>query len=355
MSLINFGKQIIYNFKNGVKSFTFANSNVDRVDDLNIIIHKMADAVVSGQFVKVNERGEEIEAKVPIEIASPNLLQDWKEMYKGAYIRCKLDGVVYLYKSGKTTHVLFEDECNYSYNNISKLNLVSYTDLYHSFTHTTGGKTIDILAKVRAKEAELIPFFDIGIKYDTMEIITRSKMINDIINLSDKAIKGAQHSYNLTAFKYLAPKSTDTKGWTPPFDKTDEQKLHENNKFQEQRDVKHGTLQVLDSPMEILDGMVDIKKLDAISHLDFSAERMCNMYGLPYKLFKGETKYDDLAVYVPQLFRNIQPWADSWTMTVCELNKQKGYRLSYKSVVENELMNYNDNQSSIIEGENEEE
>lgn len=354
MSLINFGKQIIYNIKNGVRSFKFADNKVDCVDDLNIINTKMADSFVSGKMVMVNANGDEVETQIPIDISNPNLIQDWKEMYREAYFRCKMDGVVYLYKTGKTNHILFEDECDYTYQNISKLNVISYLDIYQTFTHTTGGKRVDILAQVRAKEAELIPFFDIGIKYETMEIMTRSKMISDVINLSEKAMRGAQHSYNLTAFKYLVPKVGTAQGYRPPIDKTDQKKLEENNKFQEQRDVKHGTLQVLDSPMEIIDGMVDIKKLDAINHLDFAAERLCNMYGLPYKLFKGETKYDDLAVYVPQKYSNIQPFSDRWMKTICELNKVKGYRLSYEDVIDRELTNYNSTQSTLIEGENEE-
>lgn len=343
-----FGSTIVKNYINSwnLKRLSFGKDNFDwrNVDDLNIIINKLSDTFVSGTLTVLDDKGEATTKPVPNRITFGNPSEkDYRKLHKKIYEEKKKWGVAYLYfKSGTSYYLLENESCYISYKTINSLELTEWIDLYQSFKYTENGKTVDILSSIKDGNATLIPIFDLGFNFSCTSVKTRGEQICDILKLDEKALKAGQSMFNRTSMMLLAPKGSNS-DYIPAFDMNDEKIAEQREKFQESISIEKGAVNVLNKPYEVLDTNPDNRKLDVVNHVNFAKEGICNQFGYPYKLYRGETKFDDLKIHVPQLYLNMQPDSDAIMNAICTgLGIKERVRYDYSDIIEKTIPNYED-------------
>jgi len=110
----------------------------------------------------------------------------------------------------------------------------------------------------------------------------------------------------------------------------------QNNKFNKMFSIKKNAISVLNKSYDVLDTNPDNRKLDAPNSLNFAAERICNQYDYPYKLFRGETKFDDSEFIFSTLYLGtLQPEADKLMKVICDKMKiSEKIRIDYTKILE---------------------
>ena len=270
---------------------------------------------------------------------------------------CATEYLIYCFKL-ENYKVLQVNSCNIEYDNSNILKAAKFIDIYKKFTYSSGNSEVDILSAVKDGKAELKVIFDIGLNDKDYTITTRGEQIADILKLDEKAIRAGQNSFDRLALLFLSPKDKElTRTVT---DKTDDELLKEREKAQHDLNIDKGAVNFLNRSYEAVNTNPDNRKLDVVNHSNFTSERICNHYDYPYKLFRGDTKYDDLKVFYPMLFINIQPRSDEFLKALCEGTKtSEKVRMDYSDILEKTISTYEQagqqsNTTSTDEGASEE-
>jgi hypothetical protein len=124
---------------------------------------------------------------------------------------------------------------------------------------------------------------------------------------------------------------------------TDKQALKDNDKFNKNYSIKKNAVSVLNKSYKVIDN----RKLDAPNSLNFAAERICNQYDYPYKLFRGETKFDDAEFVFSTLYlQTLQPEADKLLKVICQgLKLKEKVRMDYTKVLEQSVSTFNSSEN----------
>lgn len=331
------------------KSLSFATSDTDweTTPDLDIILNKLCKSFVSGGLVVLGEDGEVLENKeVPPIILKPNLLiTDYITLFYRYLYLVKKYGVSWFYFKKSTYHLLENENCDVDYNRDGVLNATSYSDLIKRFKYTSNGKTYDLLNG----EGEVVPIFDIGYSHDNYSPISRSLQIEEVLKLSNSGIEALQGAFNRISMMLLTPKS-DSNGinMVKVANMTDKQAIKDNEKLNKNYSIRKNAISVLNKSYDVLDTNPDNRKLDAPNSLNFAAERICNQYDYPYKLFRGETKFDDAEFMFSTLYlQTLQPEADKLLKVICEnLNIKEKVRMDYTKILEQTVSTFNKSDNS---------
>lgn len=314
--------------------------------DLDIVLNKLCKGFISGRLVVIDDDGNVADdKKVPSVILSPNLLiPDYLTLFYRFLYLLKKYGVSWLYFKKSSYYLLENSNCDIDYNKHGIFNATSFLDLIRRFKYTTNGKTYDLLSG----DGEIVPIFDIGYSHDDYSAISRSLQIKEILKLSNGGIEALQGAFNRISMMLLSP-DNDSNGMNMVrvAKMTDKEALRDNEKFNNNYSVKKNAISVLNKSYKSLDTNPDNKKLDAPNSLNFAAERICNQYDYPYKLFRGETKFDDAEFMFSTLYlQALQPEADKLLKTITEnLNIKEKVRMDYSKVLEQTVSAFNRNKN----------
>lgn len=325
-------------------SLPFSASDIDweTTPDLDIVLNKLCKGFISGTLVVIDENGEAIENReVPVVVTKPNLLiPDYLTLFYRYLYLLKKYGVSWLYFKNSSYQLLENTNCDIDYKNDGLLNATSFSDLIRRFKYTTNGRTYDLLNS----DGEIIPIFDIGYSHDNYSAISRSEQIEEILKLSNVGVEALQGAFNRISMMLLTPEG-DSNGMNMVrvANITDKKALKDNEKFNSNYSIKKNAISVLNKSYKVLDTNPDNRKLDAPNSLNFAAERICNQYDYPYKLFRGETKYDDAEFTFSTLYlQTLQPEADKLLKVICEnLNIKEKVRMDYTKVLEQTVSTFN--------------
>lgn len=264
-------------------------------DDLELVLNKLANDFSSCQlFVGTEENTQ----PVPPVVVNPNLLSDWRSLFYRYFYLNKKYGVTYLWVTGAAVHVLENDNCNIDYNFINVLNLTSYNDIFRDFRYTSGGKTVNLLTE----DGIIIPVFDIGFSHNNYHPIVRAKQIEKTLRLSAQIKDALIGSFKRIALMLLSPKDSSGIPQVRISDLTDKNIKQQNEKFNDDFKLKDNAIAILNKSYDVVNTNPDNRKLNGIDTANHVLERICTRYGLNYKLIRGETKYDDLAIIAPEYY-----------------------------------------------------
>lgn len=330
-------------------SFSFATSDIDwqTTPDMDIVLNKLCKSFVSGSLVVLDESGEINEsATIPIKVTRPNLLvPDYISLFYRYLYLVKKHGVSWLYFKSSSYMLLENDNCEIEYNNEGLLNVTSFQELIKRFRYTENGKTHDLLSG----DGELVPIFDVGFSHNDYLAISRSRQIKEILKLSTQGIEALQGAFRRISMMLLTPKN-DSNGvnMVRVANMTEKEVQKANDKFNKNFSIKENAVSVLNKSYDVLDTNPDNRKLDAPNSLNFAAERICNQFDYPYKLFRGETKYDDAEFTFSMLYlQTLQPEADKLLKVICENMKIKEtVRMDYTSILEQTVSSFNKGDNS---------
>ena len=333
--------QIIFDKFN---SLPFSPSDLDweTTPDLDIVLNKLCKGFISGSLSVIDENGDVSENReVPAKILNPNLLiPDYLTLFYRYLYLLKKYGISWLYFKKSTYYLLENSNCDIDYNNKGLLNAASFSELIRRFKYTTNGKTYDLLNG----DGEVVPIFDIGYSHDRYDAISRSLQIKEILKLSNGGVEALQGAFNRISMMLLTPNG-DSNGinMVRVANISDKQAIKDNNKFNANYSIKKNAVSVLNKSYKVLDTNPDNRKLDAPNSLNFAAERICNQYDYPYKLFRGETKFDDAEFVFKTLYmQTLQPEADKLLKVICEnLKIKEKVRMDYTKVLEQTVSTFN--------------
>ena len=344
-----FSKDIFSMVLNRSQSFSFATSDNDwrTTDDLDIVLNKLAKAFTSGSLVVLDEKGKVKEGvEVPIQISKPNLLiPDYVPLFFRYLYLLKKYGVIWLYFKKSSYMLLENNNCEIEYKNSGLLNALNFQDLIKKFKYTTNGKLYDLLEG----DGELVPIFDIGFSHNDYLPISRSSQIKEILKVSNQAIEALQGAFRRISMMLLVPENDNTGAQMVRVSSlTDKEVIKENNKFNKNFSIKQNAISVLNKSYKVLDTNPDNRKLDAPNSLNFAAERICNQYDYPYKLFRGETKFDDAEFIFSTLYlQTLQPEADKLLKVICKKMEVKDkVRMDYSKILEQVVESFNKNNNT---------
>lgn len=340
---------------NGFGSFNFATADLDwkTTADLDIVLNKLSKAFVSGSLVVVGEDDKPKEnTPIPISVTTPSLLMpDYIQLFSRYLYLLKKNGIAWFYFQKNSYMLLENGNCEISFNKKGLLNVFSFNELLKSFKYTENGKTHDLLQG----EGELVPIFDIGFSHNDYLAISRSSQIKEVLKLSNQAIEALQGAFKRISMMLLAP-GNDSNGvnMVRVSNLTDKEVVKENNKFNKNFSIKQNAISVLNKSYKVLDTNPDNRKLDAPNSLNFAAERICNQYDYPYKLFRGETKYDDAEFTFSTLYmQTLQPEADKLLKVICEkMNVKEKVRMDYSKVLAMTVESFSKNTTSTDNSNN---
>ncbi|HAT75495.1 MAG TPA: hypothetical protein DCS19_01295 [Flavobacterium sp.] len=330
-------------------SWPFSTSDIDwkTTPDLDIVLNKLSKSFISGQLVVLNSSGEIDESKqIPPIISNPNLLGDYKSMfYRFLYLE-KQYGIAWFYFQKSSYFLLENDNCDIDFHrNKSIFNVTEFSELIRRFKYNENGTTRDLLNS----DGVLVPIFDIGFSHDDYLSICRGKQIKEILKLSNGAIEALQGAFNRISMMLLTPKS-DSNGinLVRVANMTDKDVEKNNYKFNSMFSIKKNAISVLNKSYDVLDTNPDNRKLDAPASLNWAAERICNQYDYPYKLFRGETKFDDAEFTFSTLYiQTLQPEADKLMKVICKYMKVKEtVRMDYSKVLEQTVSTFQKSNNS---------
>lgn len=325
-------------------SLPFSASDIDweTTPDLDIVLNKLCKGFISGSLVVIDDNGEVSEDKeVPVKVTSPNLLiPDYLTLFYRYLYLLKKYGVSWLYFKKSSYYLLENSNCDIDYNRKGILNATSYSELIRRFKYTTNGETYDLLNS----DGEVVPIFDIGYSHDNYAAISRSIQIKEILKLSNGGVEALQGAFNRVSMMMLTPQG-DSNGvnMVRVANMTDKKALKDNEKFNNNYSIKKNAISVLNKSYKVLDTNPDNRKLDAPNSLNFAAERICNQYDYPYKLFRGETKFDDAEFMFSTLYlQTLQPEADKLLKVICEnLKLKEKVRMDYTKILEQTVSTFN--------------
>jgi hypothetical protein len=330
-------------------SWPFSTSDIDwkTTPDLDIVLNKLCKSFVSGQLVILNAKGEIEEGKeVPAIISNPNLLVKYESLFYRFLYLLKKHGVSWLYFQKSSYFILENDNCDIDfYSNKSIFNVTDFSELIRRFKYNENGTTRDLLNS----DGVIIPIFDIGFSHNDYLAISRSRQIREILKLSNGAIEALQGAFNRISMMLLTPKS-DSNGinLVRAANLNDKDVEKQNDKFNQMFSIKKNAISVLNKSYDVLDTNPDNRKLDAPASLNWAAERICNQYDYPYKLFRGETKFDDAEFTFSTLYmQTIQPEADKLLKVICKYMKVKEIvRMDYSKVLEQTVSTFHKSNNS---------
>lgn len=336
-------------------SLPFSASDIDweTTPDLDIILNKLCKGFISGSLVVLDESGEVSESKeVPAKVTNPNLLiPDYLTLFYRYLYLLKKYGLSWLYFKKSSYYLLENTNCDIDYNTKGLLNVSSYSELIRRFKYTTNGRTYDLLNG----DGEVVPIFDIGYSHDSYDAISRSLQIKEILKLSNGGVEALQGAFKRISMMLLTPEgNSNGMNMVRVANMTDKEAVKANEKFNNNYSIKKNAISVLNKSYKVLDTNPDNRKLDAPNSLNFAAERICNQYDYPYKLFRGETKFDDAEFMFSTLYlQTLQPEADKLLKVICKhLKLKEKVRMDYTKVLEqtvstfNSAENKNDNTST---------
>ena len=148
----------------------------------------------------------------------------------------------------------------------------------------------------------IVPVFDIGFSHDNYFPIVRAKQIKKTLKLSAQIKDALIGSFKRIALMLLSPKDSSGIPQVRISDLNDKDIKQQNNKFNDDFKLKDNAIAVLNKSYDVVDTNPDNKKLNGIDTANHALERICVRYGLNYKLIRGETKYDDLAIIAPEYY-----------------------------------------------------
>jgi hypothetical protein len=333
-------------------SLPFATSDVDwkTTDDLDIVLNKLSKAFVSGSLVVLDEAGKVKEnTDIPIQVSKPNLLiPDYIPLFFRYLYLLKKYGIVWIYFR-KSSYMLLENaNCEIDFNTKGLLNVTNFQELIKKFKYSENGKTYDLLQG----EGELVPIFDIGFSHNDYMAISRSSQIKETLKVSNQGIQALQGAFRRISMMLLAPEN-DSNGvnMVRVSNMNDKEVVKDNDKFNKMFSIKENAISVLNKSYKVLDTNPDNRKLDAPNSLNFAAERICNQYDYPYKLFRGETKFDDAEFIFSTLYmQTLQPEADKLLKVICEnMRVKERVRMDYTRILEQTVSTFkkSDNESKL--------
>lgn len=304
------------------------------VDDVAIIINKLAKTFSSGEMAIVNEQGEKVSDTVYPVILKPNSLTDWRTMAYRYYWLKSIYGVGYLYFKDQSFWLLENSGFNPIYKPKSIFNGISYMDFLMSATYTSNSTQVDLLAD----GGMIVPIYDIGFDHGTLKPISKLEQILDTAELSGKTIKAMQYSMDRTSLAMLSPEKDMPHTLS---DKTDDKLRAERKSWFNDFSLKNGALTILNRKFSVLDTNPDNKKLLGVEFANHSLGRFCMQYGINQKLVVGDSKYDDLNTHKIELYtETIIPDASKYMSTINEYTNKKSNAIYYGGRLE-KLEGYN--------------
>jgi hypothetical protein len=317
-------------------SFPFSTSDIDweTTPDLDIVLNELCKSFISGSLVVLDEKGNVKEnQEVPTKVTRPNLLiPDYLMLFYRYLYLLKKYGVAWLYFKDSSYFLLENNDCDIDYKREGIFNATSFSSLLKRFKYTTNGKTYDLL-----NSGEIVPIFDIGYSHNDYSAISRSQQIKEILKLSNGGVEALQGAFRRISMMLLSPEGESNGiNMVRVSNITDKEALKDNEKFNNNYSIKKNAVSVLNKSYKVLDTNPDNRKLDAPNSLNFAAERICNQYDYPYKLFRGETKFDDAEFTFSTLYlQTLQPEADKLLKVICDgLKLKEKVRMDYTKVLD---------------------